>query len=130
MAVIRYENRSFKWAASESLLETLERNGVDVPSSCRSGACHSCLVKVVEGPISPVAQLGLKDTWKQQRMCLSCVSTEHADLTVAKSDTSVQVKATVLEKRALGRDVVRLKLKPATPLGLRAGQFINLTRAD
>src|SRR4051812_30650397 len=128
MAAIRFENRSFEWTAGESLLDSLERNGVDVASSCRSGACHSCLVKVTDGPISPIAQLGLKDTWKQQRMCLSCVSTEPADVTVAKSDTSVQVKATVLEKQALGTDVVRLRLKPAQPIALRAGQFINLTR--
>lgn len=65
-------------------------------STCRSGACHSCLVKVVDGPISPVAQLGLKETWKQQQLCMACVSTEHADVTVALSDTSVQVKATVV----------------------------------
>ncbi len=127
MAAVRFENRSFEWASGESLLECLERNKVDVASSCRSGACHSCLVKVVEGPISPVAQLGLKETWKQQRLCLSCVSTEHADITVAQSDTAVQVSATVREKQSLGRDVVRLRLAPAQPFALRAGQFINLT---
>jgi CDP-4-dehydro-6-deoxyglucose reductase, E3 len=130
MAAIRFENRSIEWTQGQSLLECLEKNGVDVPSSCRSGACHSCLVKVVDGPISPIAQLGLKDTWKQQRLCMSCVSTEVADVTVARSDTSVQVKATVLEKQDLGTDVVRIRLKPSQPLGLRAGQFINLTRAD
>src|SRR5215468_10924600 len=110
MAVIRFENRSFEWTAGESLLDCLERKGVDVASSCRSGACHSCLVKVVDGPVSAVAQLGLKETWKQQQLCLACVSTEAADVTVAKSDTRVQVKASVLEKQALGRDVVRVRL--------------------
>jgi ferredoxin len=128
MAVIRFENRSFEWTPGESMLDCLERNKVDVPSSCRSGACHSCLVKVVDGPISPIAQLGLKETWKQQNLCMSCVSTEHADVTVAKTDTSVQLRATVLEKQHLGTDVVRLKLTPKEPLHLRAGQFINLTR--
>src|SRR3954465_7896458 len=110
MAVIRYENPSFEWAANESLREPLEANGGDVPSSCRSGACHSCLVKVVDGPVSPVAQLGLKETWKQQNLCMSCVSTEAADVTIAPSDTSVQVKASVKRKQHLGRDVVRLHL--------------------
>src|SRR6188474_3538863 len=102
MASVRFGDKSFDWASGESLLECLERNSVDVASSCRSGACHSCLVKVVEGPVSPVAQLGLKETWKQQNLCLACVTTEHADLTVALSDTSVQVKARVKSKKHLG----------------------------
>ncbi|MBK7857353.1 MAG: PhnD/SsuA/transferrin family substrate-binding protein [Archangiaceae bacterium] len=128
MAQVRYENKSFEWASGESLLECLERNGVDVPSSCRSGACHSCLVKVVDGPISPVAQLGLKETWKQQSLCMSCVSTEQADVTVAASDMSVQVKAKVKRKQSLGRDVVRLQLTTDAPFAVRAGQFVNITR--
>ena len=128
MASVRFGDKSFDWASGESLLECLERHGVDVPSSCRSGACHSCLVKVVEGPISPVAQLGLKETWKQQNLCLSCVSTEAHDLTVALSDASVQVRAKVKAKQHLGRDVVRLTLEPLTPFNFRAGQFVNLTR--
>ena len=128
MAQVRFGERTFDWASGESLLDCLERNSVDVASSCRSGACHSCLVKVVEGPISPVAQLGLKETWKQQQLCLACVSTEHADVTVALSDTSVQVKAKVTGKHHLGRDVVRLELTASAPFPARAGQFVNLTR--
>jgi len=128
MAQVRFNNQSFDWASGESLLDCLERNGVDVASSCRSGACHSCLIKVTDGPISPVAQLGLKETWKQQNLCLSCVFTEHADLSVALSDTSVQVKARVRKKQHLGRDVVRLELEPLAPFNFRAGQFVNLTR--
>ncbi len=128
MAQVRYQDKTFDWASGESLLDCLERNGVDVSSSCRSGACHSCLVKVTDGPISPVAQLGLKETWKQQNLCLSCVYTEHADLSVALSDTSVQVKARVRKKQHLGRDVVRLELEALAPFAFRAGQFVNLTR--
>src|SRR4051812_11420639 len=130
MSEVRYQDRKFEWSSGESLLDCLERNGVDVPSSCRSGASHSCLVKVTKGPISPIAQLGLKETWKQQQLCMACVSTEPADVTVANSDTSVQVQAQVLMKESLGRDVVRLRLKPQTPFPVRAGQFVNLTRAD
>lgn len=128
MAQVRYGDRAFDWASGESLLDCLERNEVDVPSSCRSGACHTCLVKIVDGPVSPVAQLGLKETWKQQSLCMSCVSTEAADVTVAPSDTSVQVKARVKAKHHLGRDVVRLHLQTAAPFPARAGQFVNLTR--
>jgi NAD(P)H-flavin reductase/ABC-type phosphate/phosphonate transport system substrate-binding protein/polyferredoxin/ferredoxin len=128
MAEVKFGGKRFEWQQDESLLECLERNGEDIPNSCRSGACHSCLVRVTEGPISPIAQLGLKEVWKEQRLCLSCVSTEPADVTVAPSDLSVQVSATVAKKQALGRDVVRLQLVPQAPFPFRAGQFVNLTR--
>ncbi|MFO0598416.1 MAG: PhnD/SsuA/transferrin family substrate-binding protein [Myxococcaceae bacterium] len=128
MAEVKYGDHRYDWQEGESLLDCLERNGEDIPSSCRSGACHSCLVRVVEGPISPLAQLGLKDVWKEQRLALSCVSTERADCTVAPSDLSVQVQARVTKKQSLGRDVVRVQLQPLSPFPFRAGQFVNLTR--
>lgn len=130
MAEVKFQNKRYEWTEGESLLECLERNGEDIPNACRSGACHSCLVRVTDGPISPIAQLGLKEVWKEQRLCLSCVSTEPADVTVAPSDLSVQVLAEVVKKESLGRDVVRLKLSPRTPFPFRAGQFVNITRPD
>lgn len=130
MAEVKYAGKQFEWDEGESLLECLERNGEDIPNSCRSGACHSCLVRVTEGPISPLAQVGLKDVWKAQRLALSCVSTERADCSIAPSDLSVQVQATVVKKQSLGRDVVRLHLKPLGAFPFRAGQFVNLTRAS
>lgn len=130
MAEVKFHDKRYDWVEGESLLECLERNGEDIPNACRSGACHSCLVRVTEGPISPVAQLGLKEVWKEQRLCLSCVSTEPADVTVAPSDLSVQVLAEVVKKEALGRDVVRLQLAPRQAFPFRAGQFVNITRPD
>jgi CDP-4-dehydro-6-deoxyglucose reductase, E3 len=128
MADVKFGGKTYAWEANESLLECLERNGEDIPNSCRSGACHSCLVRVTEGPISSIAQLGLKDVWKAQGLCLSCVSTEPVNLSVAPSDLSVQVTARVTKKASLGRDVVRLHLAPEAPFPFRAGQFVNLTR--
>ncbi|MFT3713953.1 MAG: PhnD/SsuA/transferrin family substrate-binding protein [Archangium sp.] len=128
MADVKYAGKQYEWLDGESLLECLERNGEDIPNSCRSGACHSCLVRVTEGPISPIAQLGLKEVWKEQRLALSCVSTERTDCSIAPSDLSVQVQAQVVKKQSLGRDVVRLHLKPLASFPFRAGQFVNLTR--
>lgn len=130
MAEVKYQGKRYDWTEGESLLECLERNGEDIPNACRSGACHSCLVRVTDGPISPIAQLGLKEVWKEQRLCLSCVSTEPADVTVAPSDLSVQVSAKVTKKQSLGKDVVRLQLEPLAPFPFRAGQFVNITRPD
>jgi ferredoxin-NADP reductase len=41
----------FQVAPDESLLDALERNGVGIPSSCRSGTCGACEVPVLEGDV-------------------------------------------------------------------------------
>src|SRR5262245_25990901 len=131
MSQVRMGDRAFEWQGGESLLECLERNGVDVASSCRAGACHSCLVKAVAGTPPENAQLGLKETWKEQDLFLACISNGARSLEVALPDTSVTRRALLARKELLGPDVVRLFFRvPEGELHLRAGQFINLVRGD
>jgi ferredoxin len=41
-----------KWdPALDSILELAEANGLDPDNSCRSGYCHTCMCKLVEGEI-------------------------------------------------------------------------------
>ena len=40
---------SFTVKGEVSLLEEAENAGVDIPSSCRMGACLACGVKIIEG---------------------------------------------------------------------------------
>lgn len=37
--------------AGKSILEVLQENGVDAPSSCEQGACGTCLATVIEGEV-------------------------------------------------------------------------------
>ena len=48
MTTIYYEGRELTRAPEETVLECLQRSGVPVPSSCRAGACQSCLLRAVE----------------------------------------------------------------------------------
>ncbi len=43
--------KSFTGKASDSILKTLELNGLRVPSLCRSGECSLCRVKLVSGQV-------------------------------------------------------------------------------
>lgn len=43
--------RTIKARAGEPLLNSLERNGIVVPSLCRSGECSMCRVKLVSGKV-------------------------------------------------------------------------------
>ena len=132
MPVIRFQDVDYSSHDQETVLECLERHGVSVPSSCRSGVCQTCLMRALEGSVPAAAQQGLKDTLRAQNYFLACVCKPRAALNVALAgaDITHHMAATVLEKTPLARDIVRLRLRVAEPLDYRPGQFLNLVRAD
>ena len=65
---------SFQVPAGKSILEVLQENGIETPSSCEQGACGTCLATVLEG--EPDHQdVYLSDSEKQANdKMLTCVS--------------------------------------------------------
>jgi ferredoxin len=57
---------------SESVLETLLRNGVDAPYSCMGGACGTCKAKLVRGTGDPGLNFALTDEEVEQGYVLTC----------------------------------------------------------
>ncbi|CFX14270.1 Phenol hydroxylase reductase [Syntrophomonas zehnderi OL-4] len=47
----RVKTQTIKAKATEPLVVAMERNGIQVPSSCRSGECSLCRVKVLRGNV-------------------------------------------------------------------------------
>ncbi len=61
-------------APGETVLETLEANGVRLASSCRQGACGTCRVAVIEGEVDH-QDVYLSDLEKREnRSMMTCVS--------------------------------------------------------
>ena len=68
--------------ASESLLTTLEKNGLIVPSLCRSGECSMCRVKVVSGKVFQPAGVPVRKSDRQYGYVHSCVAYPLEDLEI------------------------------------------------
>jgi CDP-4-dehydro-6-deoxyglucose reductase, E3 len=129
MPAITYEDHSYSLGEGESVLDCLAREGHDIPSSCRSGVCHSCMLRATSGDLPAAAQKGLKDAHRAQGYFLSCCCHPEGDLTVARADDATQkVSARVLRKEALNDRVLRVVLETDEPLDYFPGQFVNFSR--
>ncbi|NJD06566.1 MAG: 2Fe-2S iron-sulfur cluster binding domain-containing protein [Methylococcaceae bacterium] len=129
MITIRYGHRQFEPGPQESVLECLERGGVAIPSSCRSGSCQTCLMKATAGEPPTASQQGLKDSLKLGNHFLACICHPTESLEVALPQEAQGVTpATVKQLQLLNDDIMQVALECHDPIEYRPGQFINLFR--
>ncbi len=127
--------------SGESILESALRAGVNLPHSCKSGNCGSCLARLVEGevnyPFGP--PMGLSDEDLGNRSILLCQAQAVGDVVVEARPISragqAQVKrlpCRVQEMTVLCHDVMRLVLRlPAVePLEFLPGQYVDLMLSE
>ena len=75
-------DRAFEVRAGRPLLAALEKNGLKVPSRCRSGQCSMCRVKLVSGRVFQPAGTPVRRSDRRFGYVHSCVSYPLEDLEI------------------------------------------------
>lgn len=68
------------------ILQAAESQGVELPFSCRNGACTTCAVRVLAGEIDQPEAVGLSQKLRDKGYALLCVSYPRSDLEVETQD--------------------------------------------
>lgn len=68
------------------ILHSLENQGVDLPFSCRNGACTACAVRVISGDLYQPEAMGLSPDLQKEGYALLCVSYPRSNLVVETQD--------------------------------------------
>lgn len=127
MPQIRFESQALECAEGESVLQCLLRHEVSINYSCQSGACQSCLLRVIGGDVPAKAQAGLRETLRVDKYVLACQCVPSADIEVARPDLEgLIVESSVLSVERMNARVARMRVMPVKPSRYRAGQFFNI----
>ncbi len=89
---VRIHNRqtgavhTLKVPSDRYILHCVENQGVDLPFSCRNGACTACAVRVQSGDLRQPEAMGLSPELQSKGYALLCVSYAQSDLEVETQD--------------------------------------------
>ncbi len=129
MAIIRRGDATVRALEGETVLDALARIGAAPPSSCRAGACQSCILRARVGTPPPEAQLGLRESLRRRGYFLSCRAHATEDLEIDDGD-ELRIAAKLVGLARLSHDVLQVRVLPERTLDHRAGQYVTLMRAD
>ncbi|WP_281645651.1 2Fe-2S iron-sulfur cluster binding domain-containing protein [Parendozoicomonas sp. Alg238-R29] len=128
MAEIQFGEQTLSCSPGETALDTLLKNHIQIPWSCRAGLCHSCLVQATSGEIPLAAQRGLTEEQRSDNLLLACQCIPETALTLQPLRRALQpLQAIITDTRLINPTLLELTFSPRLPINYHPGQFLSLS---
>jgi CDP-4-dehydro-6-deoxyglucose reductase, E3 len=125
---VHFAGTPYELLPGETLLAGLSRQGVMIPSFCRTGVCQTCLVRATSGQPPRQSQAGVADALVQRGCLLACQCVPDGPLEVEAMDAIGTFQTRVAKVEGLSAQVMRVELEVPEGFEYRAGQFVQLER--
>lgn len=66
----------------QTILETAQNQGIDLPSSCTAGVCTTCAALILEGEVDQTDGMGVSPELQEKGYALLCVAYPRSDLKI------------------------------------------------